>query len=176
MEDWMTDMDIDILMMLASDLILTPTGIADNIDRSRSGVSRRLNTLDAGGLVERVDEGKYKITWEGKKVITEDPHEEYPDKDIPEMDKMLPFDNMPDFRDPRTGEYVSSPQAYARGEELDDIPDIAEKLGVDEELVETVNRKVADELNEMFNIDEEEAENVFNTLRRLDEIEEERDK
>lgn len=58
---WTTEMDIEILNALLSGLVLTPAVIADNIDRSRGAVSRRLNTLDAGGLVEREGRGKYRI-------------------------------------------------------------------------------------------------------------------
>lgn len=59
--DWTTEMDIEILNALLSGLVLTPAVIADNIDRSRGAVSRRLNTLDAGDLVEREGRGKYRI-------------------------------------------------------------------------------------------------------------------
>lgn len=62
--DWATEMDEEILEMLNIGWTFTPTVISDNIDRSREAVSRRLNTLEAGGLVEKVDRGKYRITEE----------------------------------------------------------------------------------------------------------------
>lgn len=65
MPDWLTEMDIEILEVLGHDLILTPSIIAENIDRSREGVSQRLNALQAGELVDKVGRGKYKITYEG---------------------------------------------------------------------------------------------------------------
>jgi uncharacterized membrane protein len=61
--EWITETDRDILLVLMrSNLTLTPAVIADNIDRSRAGVSRRLNALNAGGLVEKESRGKYKIS------------------------------------------------------------------------------------------------------------------
>ena len=61
--EWVTKMDREILeILLVSKLTLTPAIIADNINRSRSGVSRRLNSLQAGGLVEKEDRGKYSIS------------------------------------------------------------------------------------------------------------------
>jgi DNA-binding MarR family transcriptional regulator len=64
--DWMTKTDISILKTLMTDLTLSPSIIAENIDRSREAVSRRLNTLQAGGMVEKVDRGKYEITPRGR--------------------------------------------------------------------------------------------------------------
>ncbi|WP_435066257.1 MarR family transcriptional regulator [Halobaculum sp. EA56] len=61
--DWLTDVDMEILdVLMYSELVLTPTVIADNIGRSRSSVSRRLNALQAGGLVEKEGRGKYRIS------------------------------------------------------------------------------------------------------------------
>lgn len=60
--DWTTEMDEEILRLLNSELILTPTVIAENIDRSSGAIARRLNALEAGDLVEKVDRGKYRIT------------------------------------------------------------------------------------------------------------------
>lgn len=60
--DWMTETDALILNALLSGLTLSPSIIADNIDRSRENVSRRLSTMQAGGLVKKVDRGKYEIT------------------------------------------------------------------------------------------------------------------
>ena len=59
--DWLTEMDDEILDVLSTGLTLGPTAIAENIDRSREGVSNRLNSLQAGGLVEKVDRGKYRL-------------------------------------------------------------------------------------------------------------------
>ena len=60
--EWTTEMDEEILRALKSEMILTPAIIAENIERSREAVSRRLNTLEAGGLVRKVERGKYRIT------------------------------------------------------------------------------------------------------------------
>jgi DNA-binding transcriptional ArsR family regulator len=61
--DWITETDKEILRVLArSNLTLTPAVIADNIDRSRGNVSRRLNALNAGKLVEKEGRGKYTIS------------------------------------------------------------------------------------------------------------------
>ncbi|WP_201289191.1 MarR family transcriptional regulator [Halovenus carboxidivorans] len=66
--DWLTDMDLEILDVLSTNLVLSPSIIAENIDRSREGVSNRLNSLQAGELVEKVERGKYQITEEGSRV------------------------------------------------------------------------------------------------------------
>lgn len=66
--DWLTDMDEEILEVLSTNLTLSPSIIAENIDRSREGVSNRLNSLQAGGLVRKIDRGKYNITDEGLRV------------------------------------------------------------------------------------------------------------
>lgn len=86
--DWTTDMDVEILNVLSPMLVLTPAVIADNIGRSREAVSRRLNSLEAGGLVEKVERGKYQITgkavfllWEPVE-ITEDERNEAVMEDI----------------------------------------------------------------------------------------------
>lgn len=63
--DWLTDMDFEILEVMRHELILSPTIIAENIGRSREGVSKRLSTMQAGGLIEKIDRGKYKITPDG---------------------------------------------------------------------------------------------------------------
>lgn len=67
--DWLTDTDKDILKVLWTKLILSPSIIAENTDRSRVSVSRRLDTLQAGGLVDKVDRGKYKISDKGIEAI-----------------------------------------------------------------------------------------------------------
>lgn len=66
--EWMTEMDKEILRVLNSGLILSPSIIAININRSRRGVSNRLSSLQAGGFVEKEDRGKYRITEEGKEI------------------------------------------------------------------------------------------------------------
>jgi len=63
--EWMTDMDKEILRVLMTNLTLTPSVIADNIGHSRQGVSRRLNMLRAGGLIEKEERGKYTISKKG---------------------------------------------------------------------------------------------------------------
>jgi DNA-binding transcriptional ArsR family regulator len=60
--DWTTEMDREILELLNTELTLTPGVIAENIDRSSGAVTRRLNALEAGDLVKKVDRGKYRIT------------------------------------------------------------------------------------------------------------------
>jgi len=82
--DWITDLDREILAKLGNTgLIMTPSIIVKNIDRSRSSVSRRLSTLEAGEMVEKVERGHYRITDEGcarmiEEVMSED-WEEIPD-------------------------------------------------------------------------------------------------
>lgn len=63
--DWMTDLDNQILYVLLTGLTLTPSVIADNLDKSRQAVSQRLNALRAGGLVRKEERGKYSLTKEG---------------------------------------------------------------------------------------------------------------
>lgn len=75
--EWLTDMDFEILEVMRFELILSPSIIAENIGRSREGVSNRLNSLQAGGLVEKVDRGKYRITQEGLEVWKQSDGQEY---------------------------------------------------------------------------------------------------
>lgn len=63
--DWITDIDREICGLLRHGLILTPSVLAKNLDRPRSSISRRLNTLEAGNIVEKVERGHYKMTEEG---------------------------------------------------------------------------------------------------------------
>jgi hypothetical protein len=82
--DWITDLDREICGLLGHGLILTPSVIAKNVDRPRSSVSRRLNTLEAGNIVKKVERGHYKLTEEGyakmlEKVSMEELGEEPPD-------------------------------------------------------------------------------------------------
>lgn len=67
--DWTTELDEEILKLLNTELTLTPSVIAENIDRSRGAVSRRLNALEAGGLVNKVSRGKYSITPEALQML-----------------------------------------------------------------------------------------------------------
>lgn len=67
--DWTTDLDGEILRLLNTELTLTPSVIAENIDRSRGAISRRLNVLEAGGLVKKVSRGKYRITPEALEMV-----------------------------------------------------------------------------------------------------------
>lgn len=83
--DWFTGADAQILFILNSGLTLTPSIIAENSDITRQTVSKRLNTLQAGGYVEKVDRGKYKITPGGRFVVTGDP-EVYPGVDPENLD------------------------------------------------------------------------------------------
>ena len=63
-------MDDEILELFHSThLMLTPSIIAYNLDRSREEVNRRLIELVDHGLVERVDRGKYRITEFGEQYL-----------------------------------------------------------------------------------------------------------
>ena len=77
--DWITDVDREVLSILNMNLTLSPSIIAENIDRSRSSVSRRLSTLTAGGLVEKVDRGMYRITRTGVDVLENEKILDIPD-------------------------------------------------------------------------------------------------
>ena len=68
--EWMVPMDDEILELFHSaHLVLTPSIIAFNIDRSREEVNRRLTELTEHNLVERVDRGKYRITEFGERYL-----------------------------------------------------------------------------------------------------------
>lgn len=74
--DWMVPMDDQILTLFhTSDLVLTPTLIAYNIDYSREEVNRRLSELADHGLVERVERGKYRISPLGEEYLHGRAHE-----------------------------------------------------------------------------------------------------
>lgn len=61
--DWMLPIDDAILSLFHStDLVLTPSIIAYNIEYSRDEVNRRLVELNHRGFVTRVERGKYRIT------------------------------------------------------------------------------------------------------------------
>jgi predicted transcriptional regulator len=63
----MNQTDDRILELLAeSDLILSPSVMAVNLDYTRNWVSRRVSKLNSAGLVESVNGGYYRITEEGR--------------------------------------------------------------------------------------------------------------
>lgn len=55
-----------------SDMILSPSVIAINIDKSRDEVNRRLSTLVEYELVTRVQRGYYQITDRGQQYLKGD--------------------------------------------------------------------------------------------------------
>lgn len=68
--DWMLPIDDAILALFHStDLVLTPSIIAYNIDYSREEVNRRLVELEERGLVQKPERGKYRITTLGQQYI-----------------------------------------------------------------------------------------------------------
>lgn len=67
--DWTTQMDQEILEVMTISWVLTPATISSVIDRSREGISRRLNTLEAGGLVDKKGRGQYQITDEALSMV-----------------------------------------------------------------------------------------------------------
>jgi len=56
----------------SSGMILSPSVIAINIDKSRDEVNRRLSTLVEHGLVTRVQRGYYEITERGQRYLNGD--------------------------------------------------------------------------------------------------------
>lgn len=69
----MTQTDERILELLEdSDLVLTPTVVATNLDYERSWVSERLKELRDHDLVERVARGKYQISEKGRQFLAGD--------------------------------------------------------------------------------------------------------
>lgn len=70
--EWMLPVDDAILSLFhATDLVLTPSIVAYNIDYSRDEVNRRLTELEQRGFVERVERGKYRLTVLGKQYLEE---------------------------------------------------------------------------------------------------------
>lgn len=68
--EWMLPVDDAVLGLFhATDLVLTPSIVAYNIDYSRDEVNRRLTELEQRGFVEKVERGKYRITALGKQYI-----------------------------------------------------------------------------------------------------------
>jgi len=54
--DWQTPLDDEILELLAdSELVLSPSIIAFNLNRSREGVADRINVLTDYGIIEKAD-------------------------------------------------------------------------------------------------------------------------
>jgi len=71
--DWFTEADGQILFVMYTGLVLTPSIIAENTDVTRQTVSKRLDTLRAAGFVEKLNRGKYKITKDGAFTVSDDP-------------------------------------------------------------------------------------------------------
>ncbi len=71
--DWFTSSDAQILFVLYTGLVLTPSIISENTEITRQTVGKRLNTLQAAGFVKKLDRGKYQITKEGAFVVSGDP-------------------------------------------------------------------------------------------------------
>ncbi|ELZ27828.1 hypothetical protein C473_16509 [Halorubrum distributum JCM 10247] len=61
--------DDRILEALEGGLRLTPAVIAENIDKSRTHVSRRLSDLTDYGLIEKPKRGYYEITDVGREYL-----------------------------------------------------------------------------------------------------------
>ncbi|WP_178915223.1 helix-turn-helix domain-containing protein [Natronomonas gomsonensis] len=71
--DWFTGADAQILFVMYTGLVLSPSIIAENTKVTRQTVSKRLDTLRAAGFVEKLDRGKYQITRDGAFVVSGDP-------------------------------------------------------------------------------------------------------
>ncbi|WP_081606166.1 MULTISPECIES: winged-helix domain-containing protein [Haloferax] len=56
----------------SSELILSPTIIAENIDKSREEVNRRLSKLSQHGFIVRVRRGRYQISAKGRDYLSGD--------------------------------------------------------------------------------------------------------
>lgn len=68
---WMTQGDDRILETLeSSDLVLSPAVLAYNTDYTRNYISKRMRKLRENGLVDRVDEGYYRITDRGRAYLS----------------------------------------------------------------------------------------------------------
>ena len=69
--EWMNQTDDRVLELLdESDLILSPSVIAANLEYSRNWISKRLSLLTNAELVEQVDEGYYIITDRGRAYLS----------------------------------------------------------------------------------------------------------
>lgn len=70
---WMLPIDDAILSLFRStDLVLTPSIIAYNIEYSRDEVNRRLVELEKRGFVSKVERGKYRISALGRQYLDGD--------------------------------------------------------------------------------------------------------
>lgn len=68
--EWMRSIDDLILELFhSSELVLTPTIIAYNINYSSKEVNRRLTTLEEHGLVKKIERGKYQLTERGEQYL-----------------------------------------------------------------------------------------------------------
>lgn len=68
--EWMLPLDDAVLGLFhGTNLVLTPSIIAYNIDYSREEVNRRLTELEQRGFVRKVERGKYRITALGAQYI-----------------------------------------------------------------------------------------------------------
>lgn len=66
----MTALDDRILELLdSSGLVLSPSIIAYNLERSREGVAKRISKLEAHGLIVREERGKYQIAESGTEYL-----------------------------------------------------------------------------------------------------------
>lgn len=67
---WMQlPIDERILEVLDSGFLLSPTIIAENIDKTREEVNRRLTVLTDKGLVKRIRRGRYEIGSRGREYL-----------------------------------------------------------------------------------------------------------
>lgn len=74
--EWMTPMDDELLSAFQdAELVLTPSVVAFNTGFSRKEVNRRLIELEAHGLVEKVERGKYRLTRRGERYLRGQLHE-----------------------------------------------------------------------------------------------------
>lgn len=67
--DWMSSTDFLILLSFKESEIfrvLGPTTIADNLGLTRPHVSKRIAVMVDHGLLEQVEEGKYRISADGR--------------------------------------------------------------------------------------------------------------
>ena len=67
--EWMTPTDLFILTSFNESnvfRVLGPTVIADNMDMTRAHVSKRISLLVDHGLLEQIEDGKYRITARGR--------------------------------------------------------------------------------------------------------------
>lgn len=141
--DWLTEMDEEILDLLKDGLVLTPSIIAENIDRSREGVANRLSALQAGDLVEKEERGKYRLGSEGQKVLfdwVEPDVEEYTEEDIEFEQKRTEAEELRDEEIARALSEYDVPPEHHR-EVFRELQDILKEE--DEEIV-----KIAYHLND----------------------------